>query len=257
MSDYAGKVAVITGGASGIGKAMAELMTERGAAVVIVDFSEDNGRQVSQQLGASASFVPVNIADASAVKNAFQTIARQHPRIDVLVNCAGISTTQMPVADYPVDDWHNAININLNGTFYAMKYAIPLMLNRDAATGDAAGSGAAIVNLSSIMGQVANPNGAAYAAGKHGVIGLTKAAAQDYGKQGIRVNAIGPGVIETPMTEAAMSDKAVIAAMQMATPLGRFGQAREVAQLIAFLCSDRSGFITGAYYPIDGGFLTH
>lgn len=245
-NNFAERTAVITGGISGIGKATAELLYSMGTQLVLLDFNNELGNRVAEEMGDRATFMSLDVADPQAVADVFAAIAERHSSIDILVNCAGISTTQRPVADYPIEDWQRAININLSGSFYAMKYAIPLMSNGDAA----------IVNLSSIMGQVANPNGAAYAAGKHGVIGLTKAAAQDYGRKGIRVNAIGPGVIETPMTQAAMQDEAVIAAMNGATPIGRFGQADEVAQLIVFLCSAQASFITGAYYPIDGGFLS-
>lgn len=251
MTDFNGKLVLVTGGGSGIGRACAELMARRGASIVIVDFNESNGQLVVDQLmaqGSEAFFIKVNVADPDQVQQMAQQLEQSHGRLDCLVNCAGISSTYLPLADYPLADWQAAIDINLNGNFYVMKFLLPLIL---------AAGGGSIVNLSSIMGSVASPGGAAYAASKHAVVGLTKAVAQDYGSQGVRVNAVAPGVIETPMTAQAMTDEAGIAAMKMATPAGRFGKPEEVASLIAFLCSDESKFITGAYYSIDGGFLSH
>jgi NAD(P)-dependent dehydrogenase (short-subunit alcohol dehydrogenase family) len=139
------------------------------------------------------------------------------------------------------------MKVNVFGTFYTMKYAIKAMLKY---------GGGSIVNLSSILGSVGSATGAPYTASKHAVVGLTKAAALDYAEQGIRVNAIGPGVVETSMTEQVLKDKELRAQLIAATPLRRFAQPEEIADLILFLCSDRASFITGAYYPIDGGYLS-
>jgi NAD(P)-dependent dehydrogenase (short-subunit alcohol dehydrogenase family) len=251
MQDYSGKVAVVTGAASGIGQATARLLATRGAQVVAADYSAEAGQHTADEIrkqGGDATFVQVDVADANAVEALFSAVDDANGRLDALVNCAGIATSQMPVADYPVADWQHGIAVNLHGTFYCMKYAIPLMLKS---------SGGAIVNLSSVMGSVATPTGAAYSASKHAVMGLTKAAAQDYASQGIRINAVAPGIIETPMTARHLAIDEAKRALLTATPVGRFGQPEEVAALIAFLCSDEALYINGSYHPIDGGFLTH
>ncbi len=243
------KVAVITGGGSGIGEATARLFSERGASVAILDFDSQRGQGVADELvagGAAARFFAVDVSDAAQVESAMAAVVAGLGRIDALVNSAGISTQYVPVADYPLEAWHQGIGINLSGSFYCIKYAMPTLLED---------GGGAVVNLSSIMGTVAAPGGAAYVAGKHGVVGLTKAAALDYSGQGVRVNAVGPGVIDTPMTRQAISDERARAALQAATPAGRLGTAQDIARLIVFLCSEEADFITGAYYPIDGGYL--
>lgn len=249
MGDFTGKVAVITGGCSGIGRACALRFAGRGARVAIIDYVDTHAAEVLGEINALTSgayFARADVADAGAVSDAMQSIADTLGRIDFLVNCAGISTAMVALADYSIADWNRGIGINLNGTFHAMKYAIPVMLRN---------GGGAIVNLSSMMGQVAHPGGAAYVSSKHAVVGLGKAAALDYASQGIRVNTVGPGVIDTPMTQPALAIDAVRASMLAATPMGRFGQADEIAAVIVFLCSADASFITGAYYLVDGGIV--
>jgi NAD(P)-dependent dehydrogenase (short-subunit alcohol dehydrogenase family) len=249
MSEFSGKVALVTGGGSGIGEASALLFAERGAAVAVVDVDVGAAQRVANQIqstGGQALAVAANVAHPSQVQAAVAQSVSRFGRLDALLNSAGISPQYAAVGDYPLEEWDRALAINLSGTFYGMKYAIPEMLRHD---------GGAVVNISSIMGQVASPGGLAYCATKHGVIGLTKAAALDYGARGVRVNAIGPGVVETPMTAAAVNTDEMRQALLAFTPLKRFAQARDIAELIVFVCSERASFITGAYYPIDGGYL--
>ena len=248
MSEFSGKVALVTGGGSGIGEASALVFAERGAAVAVVDVDAAAAQRVASRIesgGGQALAVAANVAQASQVQAAVAQAVAHFGRLDALLNSAGISPQYAAVGDYPLAEWDRTVAINLSGTFYGMKYAIPEMLRHD---------GGAVVNISSIMGQVASPGGLAYCATKHGVIGLTKAAALDYGSRGVRVNAIGPGMVETPMTAASVNDE-MRQALLACTPLKRFAQARDIAELIVFLCSARASFMTGAYYPIDGGYL--
>jgi NAD(P)-dependent dehydrogenase (short-subunit alcohol dehydrogenase family) len=249
MRDFSSKVAVVTGGCSGIGRACVKRFAERGARVAVLDFSETHAAEVIAEADAAthgAHFYQVDVSNHEQLRQTMSSVAEVFGGIDFLVNSAGISTTTAPLADYPVEDWNRGIGINLSGSFFAMKYAIPFMLRR---------GGGAIVNISSMMGQVAHAGGAAYVSSKHAVVGLTKAAALDYAAQGIRVNAVGPGVIETPMTRTAITDPSVRDALQAATPIGRLGTPDDIASVICFLCSEEASFVTGAYYLVDGGIV--
>ncbi len=170
-------------------------------------------------------------------------------RLDVACNNAGVSGASMPLADYPLDDWARVLGINLSGVFYGMKYQIPAMLQN---------GGGSIINMASILGAVGfagSAGSAAYTAAKHGVVGLTQTAALEYGAQGVRVNAVGPGFIHTPMIGRFEDDPATNAMLVAAHPIGRLGRPEEVAELVTWLASERASFVTGAYYPIDGGYL--
>ena len=164
-------------------------------------------------------------------------------RLDIACNNAGIGGPQAPTADYPLDGWAQVIGINLSGVFYGMKYQLPTMLKN---------GGGAIINMASILGAVGFAGAPAYAAAKHGVVGLTQTAALEYSAQGVRINAVGPGFIHTPMISALEDNKAVNDMLVAAHPIGRLGRAEEVAELVLWLSSEKASFVTGAYYPVDG-----
>ena len=246
--ELAGRVALITGGASGIGAAAARVMAREGAAVAVADFDAKRAGEVATRLresGARAISIAVDVAQAAQVEAMVQRTASEFGRLDALVNSAGISPPMIPTHDYPLVEWDRCLAINLSGTFYAIRFAVPAML---------AGGGGAIVNISSMMGQIAHSGIPAYTATKHGVVGLTKVVALDYAAQGIRCNAVGPGNTDTAMTRAAMPP-AVFEAVGKLAPIGRHGTPDEIAELISFLCSPRASFITGAYIVADGGFV--
>lgn len=248
MQSFTGKVAVVTGAASGIGRACAHWFSQRGAAVVAVDFNAEGGQALQrelQQAGEEASFHQVDVSNSAEVESFYTELQTQHKRLDALVNAAGISPTVAPVGEYPLQEWERAIGINLSGTFYMMRWGIPLMLES---------GGGAVVNIGSMMSEIAHPGGTGYVTSKHGVVGLTKAAALDYGRAGVRVNAVGPGVVDTPMAQSSAPSEEAQQYLLAATPLGRFAQPEEIANLIGFLCSDEASFITGALYIADGGY---
>ena len=243
------KVALVTGGGSGIGRAVAQVWAREGAKVVVSDLDVAGGEETVKLVraqGGDAIFVATDVgkaADCEALVNA--TVAH-YGRLDVACNNAGIGGPSAPTADYPLDGWAQVINITLSGVFYGMKYQIAAMLKN---------GGGSIVNMASILGAVAFANSPAYSAAKHGVLGLTQAAALEYSAQGVRVNSVGPGFIHTPMISGLEADDGVRAFLVGAHPIGRLGKATEVAELVAWLSSDRASFVTGAYYPVDGGYL--
>jgi NAD(P)-dependent dehydrogenase (short-subunit alcohol dehydrogenase family) len=246
--ELAGKVALITGGASGIGAAAARVMAREGAAIALADFDAKRAGDVAARLratGARAIAIAVDVAQPAQVEAMVQRTLGELGRIDALVNSAGVSPPMLPTHDYPLAEWDRCLAVNLSGTFYAIRYAVPALL---------ASGGGAIVNLSSMMGQIAHAGIPAYVATKHGVVGLTKVVALDYAKQNIRCNAVCPGNTDTAMTRGAMP-AAVFEAVGRAAPIGRYGTADEIAELICFLCSPRASFITGATLVADGGFV--
>lgn len=249
MSDFVDKVALVTGGSSGIGRASALLYAELGAKVVVADLNADGGQEtvsLIEEAGGLATFVRTNIAEPEDCENMVKTCLETFGQLDAACNAAGIGGLTERFVDYPFEEFQKVININLGGVFLAMKYQIPAMIDN--------GSGA-IVNISSILGMISTYNVAAYSAAKHGVIGLTKTAAIEYAKLGVRVNAIGPGSIETPMIEGIMANERARNATLRMHPIGRVGQPEEVAELVVWLTSDKASYVTGAYYPVDGGYL--
>lgn len=245
--EFEGKVAVVTGGALGIGYACAAKLAGSGAKVVLADLNEESGLRAVEEIqgeGGEVVFTRVDVGQPEQVAAMVETAIQHFGRLDIAVNNAGIGGEQAPTGSYSLEAWQQVININLNSVFYSMRYEIPRMLE----TG-----GGAIVNMSSILGSVGFANSAAYVAAKHGVNGLTQSAALEYAKLGIRVNAVGPGFIRTPMIENNL-DEASQEAISALHPVGRMGEAQEVADLVAFLCSDKASFITGAYYLVDGGY---
>jgi NAD(P)-dependent dehydrogenase (short-subunit alcohol dehydrogenase family) len=246
--ELAGKVALITGGASGIGAATARVMAREGASVALADFDAKRAGELAEQLrasGARAIAIACDVAQPAQVEAMVQRTLAELGRLDALVNSAGISPPMIATHEYPLAEWDRCLAINLSGTFYAIRQAVPAML---------ASGGGAIVNLSSMMGQIANAGIPAYVATKHGVVGLTKVVALDYAKQGIRCNAVGPGNTDTAMTRSAMPPE-IFERVGRVAPIGRYGTPEEIAELISFLCSPRASFITGAYIVADGGFV--
>jgi len=253
MADrFDGKVALVTGGSSGIGRAAALAFAHEKAKVVIADVAVEGGEEtvaMIKRAGGDALFVSTDVSQASAVEALMAKVLATYGRLDCAHNNAGISSgVRAATADVPEDVWDRVIAINLKGVWLSMKYEIPLML---------AHGGGAIVNMSSGFGLVGNPNGgAAYVTSKHGIVGLTKTAALEYAKAGIRINAVCPGVIRTPLIEHIMQREPQFAAQMTARhPIGRFGTVEEVAETILWLCSDAASFVTGHAMAVDGGFV--
>jgi NAD(P)-dependent dehydrogenase (short-subunit alcohol dehydrogenase family) len=245
------KVALVTGGNSGIGRAIALSFAEQGARVVIAARRVSDGEETVATIrdaGGEAIFVATDVSKSSDVQAMVAATISEYGQLDFAINNAGIEGTVMvPTVDYEEETWDRVIDINLKGVFLCMKYEIPQMLKQ--------GRGA-IVNMSSVAGLIGGRVGVAYYASKHGVIGATKSAALEYADQGIRINAVCPAIIETPMVERELFDNEELAAKFRAMhPVGRFGQPEEVAAATLWLCSEGASFTTGHALPVDGGRL--
>lgn len=243
------KVAIVTGAASGIGRAIALAYAAAGAKVVVSDMDAKGGEgtvALIREAGGDALFAACDVSKPQDCTALVERAVGAWGRLDIACNNAGIGGDLAPTADYPVEAWNQVIAINLTGVFHCMRAQIPAMLK----TG-----GGAIVNMASVLGAVGMANAPAYSAAKHGVLGLTKAAAQEYGAQGVRINAVGPAFIHTPMIERLENDPASLAGLVALHPIGRLGRPEEVAALVIWLSSPAASFATGAYYPIDGGYL--
>ncbi|HEY0606427.1 MAG TPA: SDR family oxidoreductase [Herpetosiphonaceae bacterium] len=244
------RVALVTGGSGGIGRATALALARTGAQVVVVDVSEAGGAETAQmieQAGGTAQFMRVDVTDARAVEQMISVTVATFGRLDYAVNNAGIDGLRARTADYPEDEWLRVLSINVTGVWLCMKYELQQM--------QAQGSGV-IVNTASVAGLVGFPGHSAYAASKHAVIGLTKTAALEYARRGIRVNAICPGYTRTPMVERVFEQAPEMQAkVTQAMPIGRIGTPEEIAGAIVYMCSDSAAFMTGHALVLDGGLI--
>jgi NAD(P)-dependent dehydrogenase (short-subunit alcohol dehydrogenase family) len=248
--DLDGKVAIITGGTSGIGRDTAVLFGRHGAKVVLAGRRQADGEETLKQVraaGGDGMFVKTDVAKSGDVEALVKKTVEKFGRVDTAFNNAGIEGTWVPIVDQTEKDWDELIDINLKGVWLCLKYEIQQMLKQ--------GKGGTIVNMSSVAGLMGTPAAAPYGASKHGVIGLTRTAALEYAHQKIRVNAVCPAVIETPMGERLFGAPEARQWALSKHPIGRFGQPMEIAEAVLWLCSEKSSFMTGHYMVLDGGFL--
>ena len=245
MKQLNNKVAIITGGASGIGKAIVELFVKEGAKVVIADLNEKLGNELINSLGdANVIFIKANASSAEDNKKIVEAAIENFGELHIAVNNAGIGGESNPVGDLSIEGWNKVIDINLNGVFYGMHYQLPEIEK----------FGGSIINMASILGSVGFAKSAAYVAAKHGVVGLTKSAGWEYATRGVRVNAIGPGFISTPLIDENLDD-GTLKYLETQHAFQRLGKPEEVAELALWLASDKASFVTASYYPVDGGYL--
>ena len=247
--DYSGKVAVVTGGGSGIGRATATAFAQAGASVIVADLDPntlDDTIRAIKDAGGEGIGVVTDVSRAADVEAMVASATDTYGGLDVAFNNAGVEAQPLPVADVTEAEWDRVQAVNTKGVWLSMKYEIPAMLER---------GGGAIVNASSILGLFGSPNGSLYSSTKHAVAGLTRSAALDYAAAGIHVNATSPGMIDTPMMERTAVNMAVPPeAFSAMHPLGRTGTAPEIADAVLWLCSDAASFVTGVVLPVDGGY---
>lgn len=244
--DVAGRSAIVTGAGSGIGRATARLLAANGAAVLLTDLDDAAVKAAAEEIqtaGGRAATLTGDVADQEFAERSVAEARKLGP-LRIAVNNAGIAGASAPVGEYPLDSWRRVIDINQNAVFYGLRAQLPAI---------AEAGGGAVVNISSIYGTVSNDSSAPYIAAKHAVIGLTKNAALGYAAQGVRVNAVGPGFIATPLVDSNV-DEETREFLEGEHALGRLGNADEVAALVVFLASDAASFITGSYHLVDGGY---
>ena len=247
MPSFTDKIALITGAASGLGRATALTFARLGATVVVSDVNADGGAEtvaLIEEAGGKAVFIGCDVTNEADVQALVQQTVQQFGRLDCAVNNAGISSVWAKTHEYPTEHFHKVMEINTTGVFYCLKAEISQML---------AQGGGNIVNVSSVSGLVGFPHNSAYTASKHAVVGLTRSAGLEYARKNIRVNAVCPAFTLTPMVEAGFVVEGFEEGMKRGIPMKRFGQPREIADAIVWLCSDESSFITGHALPLDGG----
>lgn len=246
--DLRDKVAVVTGAGSGIGLACALLLAQRGATIAAFDVDVDAAERVCAAIvdgGGRARPYEVDVTDAAAVDAAFRAVVDDLGGVHVLVNNAGLALPMVPLADLDDAGWRRVMSVNLDGLFFCLRAALRTMRSS---------GGGSVVNMSSVLGAVGRHHSAAYVASKHAVVGLTRGAAIDHGPDGIRVNAVGPGFIRTPLLESRHTEQG-LEELASGWPLRRVGRPEEIAEMVAWLASDASSYVTGAYLPVDGGYL--
>jgi len=247
---FQGKVAIVTGGGSGIGAEISRELAAEGASVVVTDIQLESARSVVDQIvadGGTAAAFAQNTAKAEDSKAAVDFAVEQYGALHLAVNNAGIGAPPARIGEYDVAAWDRVRAVDLDGVFYGLRFQLPAMV---------AAGGGAIVNMASVLGSVGIAENAAYVASKHALVGLTKVAALEYTEQGVRTNAVGPGFIDTPLVRASLSPEA-LAALENEHATKRLGTDKEVAALTLFLLSDEASFISGSYHLVDGGYSAH
>jgi NAD(P)-dependent dehydrogenase (short-subunit alcohol dehydrogenase family) len=249
-TELEGKVGLVTGGTSGIGQDTAVLLAKAGTKVVVAGRREPEGQKTIELIraaGGDGLFVKTDVSKAAEVDALIRQVVERFGRLDIAFNNAGIEGVWVPIINQSEQDWDRTININLKGVWLCLKYEIRQMLKQ--------GGGGAIVNMASVTGLVGSAGAATYSASKHGVLGLTKSAALETARSGIRINAVCPAVIETPMAERIFGAPEVHKQVLGLHPIGRFGRPAEIAEAVLWMCSDRASFMTGQALVLDGGFL--
>lgn len=248
-----GKVALITGGASGIGRSTSLIFAREGAKVVVADLSAEGGEEtvrLIREAGGDAAFVQADVAKSNEVEALIDKVVELYGRIDCAHNNAGIEGETAPIGRYSEAEWDRVIQVDLKSVFLCLKHEINQMLEQ--------GTGGAIVNTASVAGLIGAPTMPAYVAAKHGVAGLTKSAALAYARRNIRINAVCPGVIYTPMVERVVTQyPQAESRFLVEQPINRFGRPEEIAEAVAWLCSDAASLVTGVLMPVDGGYVAH
>jgi len=243
-----GKAAVVTGAGVGIGREVARLLAYQGAAVMCADINPDAACEVvrlTTNTGGKASMIETDVRDPEQCRQMVAATVEAFGGLHLAVNNAGVSTQPYTTVTHPIDEWRRILSTNIDGVFYCLKYEIPEMLNV---------GGGSIVNVSSILGLVGWESACAYVTAKHGVVGLTKTAAMEFARHGVRINAVNPGFVDTLMTAGVRAVAAEHARVAAKHPMNRFGNPNEIASGIAWLLSDEAPFLTGISMPIDGGY---